>query len=107
MLKSEGILLKGISGKKYIFEGLYKKRTAFENNPGVYAVVSKKENKINLLELSNSDKINDSIAKTEKKLSMTNELVNGYSYAAFYTVNDDILSGEEILKDIKEFYKLL
>ena len=103
MMNTMGVVFKGNSGKKYIFEGPYKLRSSLENNPGVYAVVHENETKINLLELGDSDKIYDSIRKSEKKLS---KYTNGFSYAAFYTVNDDILSGKDILKDLKEFYNL-
>ena len=106
MMNNMGVVFKGNSGKKYIFEGPYKLRSSLENAPGVYAVVHENERNINLLELCDSDKIYDSIIKTEKKENRFSKYANGFSYAAFYTVNDDILSGKDILKDLKEFYNL-
>ena len=106
MMQNMGVIFKGNSGKRYIFEGPYRLKSSLENNPGVYAVVHENENKINLLELGDSDKIYDSITKTEKKENRFSKYENGFSYAAFYTVNDDILSGKDIIKDLKEFYNL-
>jgi hypothetical protein len=99
-----GVILKGNSGRKYIFEGPYKSKTSLENAPGVYAVVHDAENKINILELCDSDKIHDSIIKKGK--NYFSDYANGYSYAAFYTVNDDLLSGKDIFKDLKGYYNL-
>ena len=101
-----GIILKGRSGKQYIFEGPYKMRSRLYNEPGVVAFICENGKAANLKYISSADKVYASVFKEEELEFRFRETCFDFSYAVFYTINEDVLSREQIIKDIKEFYDL-
>lgn len=102
-----GVILKGKSGKQYIFEGPYKMRSHLFNEPGVLAFICENGKGTKIKFISDADKVYESVFKEEELEFKLRQSCNDFSYAVFYTINEDVLSREQILKDIKEYYDLM
>ena len=102
-----GVILKGNSGKQYIFEGPYKKRSHLFNEPGVFAFICENGKGTNVKYLSCADKVYESVLEEEEIEFNLRQNYNDLSYAVFYVMNENFLSREQIIKDIKEHYDLM
>ena len=102
-----GVILKGNSGKQYIFEGPYKMRSRLSNEPGVFAFICENGKGTNLKYINSADKVYESVFKNEEyEFSLRKESTD-FTYAVFYVDNEMVLSREQIIKDIKEHYDLM
>ena len=102
-----GVILKGKSGKQYIFEGPYKMRSRLNNEPGVFAFICENGKGTNLKYINSADKVYESVFKNEEyEFSLRKENID-LTYAVFYVDNEMVLSREQIIKDIKEHYNLM
>ncbi|MBC8488053.1 MAG: hypothetical protein ISS16_01655 [Ignavibacteria bacterium] len=102
-----GVILKGKSGKQYIFEGPYKMKSHLYNEPGVLAFICENGKGTNLKYLSKADRVYESLFKEEEIEIKLRQSYNDFNYAVFYTTNENVLSREQIIKDIKEHYDLM
>lgn len=102
-----GVILKGKSGKQYIFEGPYKIRTHLNNEPGILAFICENGKGTNVKYISKADNVYASLFKEEEIEINLRQSCNDFSYAVFYTINEEVLSREQIIEDIKEYYGLM
>ena len=101
-----GIIINGISRKKYVFEGPYVMRSSLENAPGVFALFRKNGRGYELIDLEGSEKVYDYVVNKDNVKEQCNKFHCELNYAAFYVINEKSTPIADIEEDIKEYYKL-
>ena len=96
-----GVILKGKSGKQYIFEGPYKMKSQLNKEPGIFAFICENGKGTNLKFIKKADNVYESLFKEEEIEIKLRQRYDDFSYAVFYAMDEEVLSREQIIKDIK------
>jgi len=101
------VIIEGVSGTRYAFEGPFDCMDSLENRCGVYAVLCVRNNELNIIDVDESFHIKRQIECHDRKECWKRNCLGVLRYAVYYGDDNIEHSRSDVVKDIAANYYLI